>query len=178
MTYPLETQARAALRLTAAMHVRAQAGPSLTDEPRRQSFLQVHPLVVAIADRAVFDVPDDGKDPRPEFIAALLRIAQIKTEQFARECAAFDASERKVLGEAFDFMATLTGSAELQPSTRRTVDRHSIGRVTGRMRMLSCTGETDPELDRVASLEAAERAGAGVPLPECAPEPELERMTG
>jgi hypothetical protein len=99
MTYPLETQARAALRLTAGMYEVATTGPRpLTS--RRASFLQVHPLVVAIADRAVYHRSDDGKDPRPGFIAALLRIAQIKPEAFARECASVDAGERKVLGEA------------------------------------------------------------------------------
>jgi hypothetical protein len=162
MTYPLETQARAALRLTATTLVRAQAGPSITDEPRRQSFLQVHPLVVTIADRAVFDVPDDGKDPRPGFIAALLRIAQIKPEQFARECAVVDAGERKVLGEAFDFMETLRGPAP-RPVFRITVAvdpfRHELERG---LRLASCSDRRQADECSLVDL--------------CEPEP--ERMTG
>jgi hypothetical protein len=139
MTYPLETQARAALRLTAGMLVKAQAGPSATDEPRRQSFLGVHPLVVAIADRAVFRTPEDGKDPRPEFIDALLRIAMVKPDAFERECAAVDAGERKVLGEAFDFMETLRGPAPRPVFRAVTVAdsfRHEMERG---LRLASCT---------------------------------------
>jgi hypothetical protein len=162
MTYPLETQARAALRLTAAMLVRAQSGPSITDEPRRQSFLQVYPSVQAIADRAVYKVPDDGRDPRPGFIAALLRIAQIKPEAFARECGAVDAGERKVLGEAFDFMETLRGPAP-RPVFRAVmvVDsfRHEMERG---LRLASCSDRKQADECSLVDL--------------CETEP--ERMTG
>jgi hypothetical protein len=160
MTYPMETQARAALRLTAAMHELASTGPRpLTT--RRAAFLGVHPSVVAIADRAVFDVPDDGKDPRPGFIAALLRVAQIKPEQFARECAVVDAGERKVLGEAFALIETLRGPAP-QPVFRMTaVDpfRHELERG---LRLASCTDRKQEDECSLVDL--------------CEPEP--ERMTG
>jgi hypothetical protein len=161
MTCPLETQARAALRLTAALHELATTGPRpLTN--RRASFLQVHPGVQAIADRAVFTMPDDGKDPRPGFIAALLRIAQIKPEAFARECAAVDAGERKVLGEAFDFMETLRGPAP-RPVFRIAVAvdpfRHELERG---QRLASCTDRKQADECSLVDL--------------C--EPELERMAG
>jgi hypothetical protein len=161
MTYPMETQARAALRLTAAMHELASTGPRpLTT--RRASFLQVYPSVQAIADRAVYKVPDDGRDPRPGFIAALLRIAQIKPEAFARECGAVDAGERKVLGEAFDFMETLRGPAP-RPVFRAVmvVDsfRHEMERG---LRLASCSDRKQADECSLVDL--------------CETEP--ERMTG
>jgi hypothetical protein len=161
MTYPLETQARAALRLTAALHELATTGPRpLTS--RRASFLGVYPSVVAIADRAVFKVPEDGKDPRPGFIAALLRVAQIKAEVFERECAAVDAGERKVLGEAFAYMETLRGPAP-RPVFRAVtvVDpfRHELERG---LRMASCSDRKQADECSLVDL--------------CETEP--ERMTG
>jgi hypothetical protein len=180
MTYPMETQARAALRLTAGMHELATTGPRpLTS--RRAAFLQVHPNVQAIADRAVYHRSEDGKDPRHGFIAALLRIAQIKPDAFERECSAVDAGERKVLGEAFDFMAGLSGAVTL-PRVEvcgPVVPRNERG--VGPMRFVACTGETDPAFDLLADLERVVRFGGGVLsdgslVDSCESEP--ERMAG
>lgn len=119
--YPIETRARAALRLTAAWLEKAQTGPNgdPEKEKRRRSFLEVRRAVQAISDRCVFDPDVDGKnrsgswsnengeDRRPGYIEALLRIVDIKDEVFATECAAVDAGERKAWAEAEEFMAGL-----------------------------------------------------------------------
>ncbi len=154
--YPIETQARAALRLTAGWVTKAQAGPrdgaTEEQEARRKSFLQVHPAVSAIAERAAFSRDDNGADRRPGLIAALLRIAMISAEAFAVECAAVDAAERGVLAMLGEAIAKL--SLPPPPRLARTVsDQPGESLIQARMRFTSCDGTTDPCLAATVRAE-------------------------
>jgi hypothetical protein len=111
---PIETRARAALRLTADLHAKAIAGPSANPdhEARRVAFLQVYPAVVATAERRPFacDYDPDKRarvDPRQGLIEALLRIAGIKAEAFESECEAVDAGERAAIDAVTVFVESL-----------------------------------------------------------------------
>ena len=159
MTYPIETRARAALRLTADQHKTATDGP-LPMSKRRADFMGMHPRVVAIAELAPWRDTDDGEDPRPGYIDALLRIAGVKAQAFERECAAVDAGERKELAAAHVFMAGLRGRPTRRDGRGLTMDAAGGVRL-GRMRFTSCSGETDPCLALVVAAEAC----AGMPMP-------------
>jgi hypothetical protein len=160
VTYPIETRARAALHVTADLYAKAMLGPSenATHETRRVAFLQVRPAVVLTAERAVYEVPADGKDARPEKIDALLRIAMVTDEQFTEACEAVDRWERGVMAEAAAFMETLRGPwIQREWTTVKASDLRASVRGFGRMRFVSCTGEMD--------LGLAEHAEAGATQP-------------
>jgi hypothetical protein len=156
MTYPIETRARAALQVTAANYATAtgpQDGATEEQSARRKSFLQVRPAVVLTAERAVYRVPDDGKDDRQEKIDALLRIAGVKAAAFAAACEDVDRSEHAALGNAYALMARLRHPvfAEAEPTV--SDPHHAYFHGMGRMRFIACSGEIDLGLAAVIDAE-------------------------
>jgi hypothetical protein len=192
--YPIETRARAALRITADLYAKAQAGPSETPkyEARRIAFLKVRPAVVLTAERAIFrasseallaaaesangQAPDEA-DPRQALIDALLRIAKVQDDEFAAECAAVDEGELAVQRLLEHAISKLSSKPERRPGIRLTSAPCDHGLVQGRMRFDSCADGPDPCLAAVRLVEAEVRAGlsgprAPLPVPRDTPETE------